>query len=403
MDRLTLKRLVVSEIDLHGSELTELSHRIHAHPEVGLKEFQASGWLGEFLEAHGFSLEQGICGMPTAFRARYGQSRPAIALLAEYDALPDLGHACGHNIIGTAAVGAAVAARKAVDALGGTVMVLGTPAEELHGGKAIMVEQGAFSDLDAAIMVHPGRRNVSTEQTLACISLEVEFFGREAHASAHPEGGINALEAMVLSFNGINALRQHIRRDARIHGIITDGGKAANIVPGHSAGTFLVRSADMAYLELLKGKVLNCFLGASLATGARLEYRWAERAFACLRTNRVLADLFAANLESLGRTVQPAEPGQGIGSTDMGNVSQALPAIHPSVAVAPMDVTLHSPEFARAAASPDGDRGLLDAAKAMAMTVVDLLSEPQALQRAWAEFGSPASVEQPPAEALCCS
>ena len=201
--------------------------------------------------------------------------------------------------------------------------MLGTPAEELFGGKAIMVDRGAFADIDAALIVHPGRKNAATEQSLACLSLEVEFFGREAHASAHPEQGINALEAMLLSFNAVNSLRQHIGRQSRIHGIITDGGKAANVVPGHSAGAFLVRSDNRFRLEELKSKVLACFAGAAKATGARLEYRWGERAFDCMRSNVVLAGLFAANMESLGRVESP-DPSWGVGSTDMGNVSQVV-------------------------------------------------------------------------------
>ncbi|MEW6033537.1 MAG: M20 family metallopeptidase [Chloroflexota bacterium] len=397
-----LKHMAVAEVERHRPRLVELSQRIHSHPELGFQEFKAAEWVAEYLEREGFRVERGLCGMPTALRARYGSVEPAIALIAEYDALPELGHGCGHNIIAAAAVGAAVASKRAVDELGGTVVVLGTPAEELYGGKAIMVEQGAFAGLNAALMVHPGRRNAATAQTLACVSLDVEFFGREAHAAANPEQGINALEAMLLSFNAINSLRQHIRGKARVHGIITDGGKAANVVPRHSAGTFLVRADDQGYLEELKAKVLHCFTAAALATGARLEHRWGERVFACLRSNQVLAGLFAVNLESLGRKVEPLDLSWGVGSTDMGNVSQVVPAIHPSIAIAPLEVTLHSPEFARAAASEQGELGLLDSAKALAMTVVDLLDQPGLLERVRAEFSNAGAAPLTSSETRCC-
>jgi amidohydrolase len=270
--------------------------------------------------------------------------------------------------------------------LGGSVVVVGTPAEELQGGKTIMVARRAFDGLDAAMMVHPGRRNAAVVRTLACAPLEVEFFGREAHAAASPEQGINALAALILSFNAIDSLRQHIKSKARIHGIITDGGKAANIVPAYSAGNFLVRAEDTEYLEELKDKVLNCFTAAALATGARLEYRWGERAYAPLQTNHALAELFTTNLGSLGYDVEMLDSSLGLGSTDMGNVSQVVPAIHPSIAIAPQDVILHSSEFAQAAASERGDQGLVDSAKALAMTVVDLLGQAEALERVAGEF-----------------
>ncbi|MBI2958442.1 MAG: M20 family metallopeptidase [Chloroflexi bacterium] len=388
-----LKDRVSAEVDNHRGELVALSHRIHDDPELGFREVKASAWLSDYLSGSGFNVERGISGMPTAFRAVYGRQRPAIAILAEYDALPGLGHGCGHNIIASIAVGAAVAARPAVDDLGGSVMVLGTPAEELHGGKITMIERGAFADLDAALIVHPGRRNAATEKTLACVSLDVEFFGREAHASANPEQGLNALEAMVLSFNSINSLRQHIRRQSRVHGIITDGGKAANIVPGHSAGSFLVRSDNQRDLGELKDKVLSCFEGAAIATGTRLEYRWGERPYQPLRSNQVIESRFAANLSSLGRRVDSPDETWGAGSTDMGNVSQVVPAIHATIAITTSpEATLHSPEFALAAASAEGDLGVIDGAKATAMTVVDLLGRPRLVEQAWREFSTPAGV-----------
>jgi amidohydrolase len=379
-----LKEAAVDDVDARRNELAELSRRIHDNPEVGFEETQACEWLTEYLERYGFKVERGICKLDTAFSGSYGSGEPAIALLAEYDALPELGHACGHNIICTAAVGAAVAARGAVDERGGSVVVIGTPAEEIYGGKITMAERGAFTDIDAAMIVHPSVADVADIQALACIGLEVEFTGKAAHAAAFPQEGVNALEAMIQAFNGINSLRQHIREGARIHGVITHGGEAPNIVPSHSAGSFLVRAEDEGYLEELKGKVLNCFTAASVATGAKLEHRWTTY-YAPLRTNSVLIAAFSQNMESLGRKLGPAR-GAALGSSDVGNVSMLVPTIHPMIAIAPPEVSVHSPEFATAAASQEGMKGLLDGAKALAMTTVDLIARPGVMARVKEEF-----------------
>lgn len=379
-----LKAEVSKQIDNHRQELIELSLKIHANPEIGFKEEKASGWLADYLAGNGFQVEIGVGGLATAFKASYGSDRPVIALIAEYDALPEIGHACGHNIIAASAAGAAVASKSVVDSCGGTVAVFGTPAEELFGGKVIMLKAGVFNGVDVAMIVHPGLANTVTTEALACIALDIEFFGKAAHAAAYPERGINALEAMILAYNAVNSLRQHIKSKARVHGIITRGGEVANVVPAYSAATFLVRSADNAQLDELKQKVLDCFKGASLATGARLEYRWGEVVYAPMKNNSALGQLFAQNLESLGRAVEPFEP--HFGSTDMGNVSQVIPAIHPSVAIASSDVLLHSVDFARLAASETGHMGLIDAAKALAMTAVDLMSDQEALASVQEEF-----------------
>ena len=391
MTKAELKAEVNKQLEQQRQKLIELSLKIHANPELAFKEEKASSWLTSYLAKNGFQVEDGIGGLSTAFKASYGTNNPVIALLAEYDALPEIGHACGHNIIAASAVGAAVATRCIVDNCGGTVVVLGTPAEELIGGKVLMLKAGVFDGIDAAMIVHPGIRNASATEALACIGLDVQFLGKAVHAAAYPEQGINALEAMILAFNALNSLRQHIKDRARIHGVITHGGEAANVVPAYSAATFLVRATDNAYLDELKQKVLNCFEGAALATGARLDYRWGETVYAPMKNNMVLAQLFARNLESLGRRVDPFESHFGFGSTDVGNVSQVVPAIHPSVAIASSDVLLHSSEFVLAAASDSGHGGLLDAAKALAMTVVDLLNEPQALVKVKDEFSGQSS------------
>ena len=386
MDIERLKTSVVGEIDARRQQLNELSLKIHANPEIAFQEVKSATWLTEYLKENGFSIEQGICGLATAFRASYGQGKPAIAILAEYDALPKLGHACGHNIIATSAVGAGIAAKLAVDRFGGTVLVIGTPGEEMEGGKVFMIDRGAFDGVDVAMMMHPGVRNTATIRGLACQSLEVEFFGKPAHAAARPAEGINALEAMIQSYTAINSLRQHIKSSARIHGIITDGGEAANVVPAHSAGYFIVRAEDDDYLDELKQKVINCFTGAAMASGARLEYKWGEVRYSSLRNNLTLAQLFRRNIQSLGRKMPLSDPRVSFGSTDMGNVSQLVPGIHPMIAIAPVNVLGHSPEFASAAASEKGTLGLLDAAKALAMTVVDLVANPEIVVRVKEEF-----------------
>jgi amidohydrolase len=382
-----LKLKVKDSVESQKQQLIQLSLNIHDNPELGFKEEKASAWLTSYLEDSGFHVERGIAGLATAFRATYGQRSPRIALLAEYDALPKIGHGCGHNIIAASAVGAGVTSKFVIDQLGGTVVVLGTPAEEVLGGKIDMMKAGIFKEIAVAMLVHPNTRNIPTEEALACSSLEVEFLGRAAHAAAQPHRGINALDAMILAFTSINSLRQHIRGDARIHGIITDGGEAPNIVPAHSAAVFLIRALDDDYLAELKDRVLNCFTGASVATGARLEYRWKDRTYAPMKNNMTLAGLFKQNLESLGRHVEDFDPRFGMGSTDMGNVSQVVPSIHPTIAIAPPEVLIHTPEFAAAATSEAGHKGLMDAAKAMAMTVVDILGQPGIVDKIKQEFG----------------
>lgn len=386
-DSLTqLKQEITDRVDRYKNELIELSDRIHDNPEIAFNEEKAHLWLTDYLKGQSFEIEKGSSCLKTAFKAIYGEGKPVIALLAEYDALPELGHACGHNIIAGAAVGAGIASKIAVDVYGGAVAVIGTPAEELFAGKATMVNEGAFDGVDAALIVHPASRNISTIESLACISLHIEFHGRSAHAAAHPEQGINALDAMILAFNSISALRQHIVDKARIHGIIIKGGEAANIVPEYTEAEFIVRAPDRNYLEELMPRVLDCFTGAATATGAELKYKWAEFAYDAMNNNRTLERLFAENLRSLGREVSAYGENCSLGSTDTGNVSQVVPAIHPSIAIVSPGISIHTHEFARAAASESGHAGLIDAAKAMAMTVADLLGNPEALDCVKSEF-----------------
>ncbi|PPD57765.1 M20 family metallopeptidase [Dehalogenimonas etheniformans] len=384
-----LKESIKNSIDSQAPALTKIALDIHDNPELGFHEHQAAAWLTDHLKKNGFTVEMGIADLPTAWKATYGSGKPVIAFVGEYDALPEVGHACGHNLIGTASVGAAVAARQLADKFGGTVVMIGTPAEELYGGKIPMVKKGIFNDLDAAMLVHPDSVSVAMTQALAVVTLYIEYFGREAHASAYPEQGINALDAMVIGYTGVAALRQHIQSSARIHGVITDGGKAANVVPGYSAGNFLVRAMDLKYLEELKERVLNCFRAGALATGAELSYHWDEHAYEPLKANVTLAQLFTDNIKSLGREIVLDDPSHAFGSTDMGNVSQVTPSLHGFLSIAPKDISGHTKEFAMYAASEEGMKAMLDAAAGMAMTAADLFSSPETLARVKAEFEHP--------------
>ena len=386
-DPQALKQTVQREVQRRQQELQELSLRIHANPEIAFQEQQASAWLSDYLETNGFQVERGICELPTAFRAKFGSGSPRIAFLAEYDALPGMGHACGHNIIGTASTAAGLAAKSIVESTGGTVIVIGTPAEEAAGGKAYMVDRGAFKDVDCAMLVHPGNRNAIISHSLACIELDVRYHGKASHAAAKPEEGINALDAMVLAFQGIGLLRQQLRESARVHGIITNGGQAVNVIPHLTAASLLLRAEDDDYLEVVREKVLACFRGAAQATGARLEHRWGEESrYRAMRTNVTLAETFGRNYEALGREITSQESSRSMGSTDMGNVSKAVPAIHPTIAIAPPHVPIHSDEFRECAASETGQQGLIDSATALAMTAVDLLTDPSILSAARREF-----------------
>lgn len=382
----TVKDRAIQEIIRLQPVLLELSHKIHDNPELGFQEHRAAAWITDLMEAEGFRVERGIADMPTAFQATWGSGRPAVAFLAEYDALPGVGHGCGHNIIAASSVGAALATKAALQDAPGQIALVGSPAEEMGGGKVPLARMGIFNQFDAVMMVHPGLRDTVVAESLACVGLDVEFFGRAAHASAEPEKGINALDAIILSFNGINALRQHMPADARIHGIITRGGEAPNIIPAHTAASFYIRARNENYLEELGERVLMCLRGAAKATGAGFEHRWSDWRYAAMKTNSPLAEAFAANLRGLGREPVTPDSSEGLASTDTGNVSVVVPTIHPSLAIAHRTTLRHSADFAKAAISPEGDRGLLDAAKALSMTAIDVLGDPGLLQHIEADF-----------------
>jgi len=383
-----LNSRVMAEIDARCDELIRISDTIHAKPELAFQEFEAAALLSSVLEQEEFTVQRGVAGLETAFIASYTSQkgdRPVVALLAEYDALADLGHACGHNIIGTASVGAALALRPVLDQLPGTIQVVGTPGEEGGGGKITMVEAGVFAGVDAAMMVHPSTRTMTRRDSLACYELKMEFFGQAAHAAASPDKGINALDACILTYNNMSALRQQLTDDVRIHGIITHGGSAPNIIPDYTAAEFLVRAVEKDDALAVLAKVEDCARAGALAAGAEVRLTRADEYYANMVPSTVLADLFDANLAALGREVQLPLPNERMGSTDMGNVSHVVPALHPYVTIAPDEVAGHSPEFRAASASPEGHAGLLDAAKALAMTAIDLFSNQDLVDAAWEE------------------
>jgi amidohydrolase len=382
-----VKDRIAAAVDRLGDELESLSHQIHDNPELGYQEVKASGWLTEFLAGQGFKVERGVAGVDTAFRATIetGQG-PAIAILCEYDALPAIGHACGHNVIATAGVGAGAALAAVRDLLPqGSVHVIGTPAEEGGGGKVRLIRGGVFRDVDAAMMIHGWDRWVPHQDLLGVVRVGFEFTGKAAHASADPWEGVNALDGVIQTFNNVGMLRQQVRPDARIHGIVTSGGAAPNIIPEYAAAMFYVRAANLDYLTELNARVIACAEGAAKATGCAVKVTEYDNTYEPMKRNQTLADAFRVNMERVGVPESPELP-ERLGSSDVGNVSQVIPTIQPYVRIAPEGTPWHSRAFAEAAVSPLAREGMLAAAKVMAMTTLDLLSEPGLLDRAKQEF-----------------
>ena len=387
-----LKQRVCDAVDRRAAELIETADWIHAHPETGHQEVEASRRLAGMLERAGIPVEMGTAGMATAFKAQLGTTHPRVAILAEYDALPGLGHGCGHNLIGTSAVGAGLALKELEPELPGSIWVLGTPAEESaapnSGGKVHMVNAGVFNDVDAAIMFHPGTETAITlDRSLAARGFEFYFHGRAAHAAGAPEEGINALDAVVLMYNAISALRQQVRSDVRIHGIILSGGAAANIIPDYAAIRYRTRADDSEYLEEIVQRVVACAEGAARATGCKLEWTEYMPGYENTMPNQVLLELMSANLRSIGVAVNNERRRSGRGSTDFGNVSRRVPGIEARVAITDvLETPGHSVEFREAAGSDQGRQAMLVAAKALAMTAVDLLTNAEYLKKARAVF-----------------
>jgi amidohydrolase len=393
----TLKKDVAGAVDAMRPELLALSHAIHQEPELALEEFKAAARLTDAVAAHDLPVEREAFGLKTAYASEFGgESGPVIAVLSEYDALPGVGHACGHNIIATAGLGAALGLAKLGAKLPGRVRYLGTPAEERFGGKEIVARAGAFDGVDAAMMVHPASLDLISMPCIAISEVDVTYFGRAAHASAMPWRGLNALDAVVTAYQSIAQLRQHIRQTERIHGIVTEGGLAANIVPERAGCRFYVRAADMHELAALKARVEACFEAAALATGCTVETKWGTSDYLDLKTNAPMADAYARNITGLGRELTPVSeiPAGYAGSTDMGNVSHRVPSIHPMLAVAPRNVIIHNAEFARWAASERGDAAVIDGAKALAQTALDLMCDSVLLERTRADFAATAELSK---------
>ena len=371
--RATAQRIIE---EAHDS-LIELSHALHADPEIAFQEVRASASVADQLDAAGFTVTRALGGVPTAVSGVFGAGPLHVAIVAEYDALPGVGHACGHNIICAAAMGAALGLAAVAGELGLKVSLIGTPAEEGGGGKITLLEEGAFNGVHAAMMVHPAPLDTLDPLILAAQTLEIAYTGREAHAAGAPELGINAADAFVVAQVGIGLLRQHLPPLTRVHGIVDKGGEAPNIVPAHTSGRFMVRARTTDELEALRDRVVACFEAGATATGARLEVRPRVR-YAHMEQDAEILERYRLNAEALGRRFYPfAESGLGPVSTDMGDVSLALPSIHPMIGIDSLPAVNHQPEFTDAAASPAGDRAVIDGALAMAWTAIDLTqSEP---------------------------
>jgi amidohydrolase len=355
--------------------LVGLSHRIHGKPELGFEEESAAAWCAEQLEDAGLAIEMGICDLPTAFAATAGSGPFVLAICAEYDALPGIGHACGHNVIASAAIGAGRALAPLADDLGITIKVLGTPAEEGGGGKVLMMERGGFDGVNAAMMVHPAPGELDRMPCLAVEHFDVVYLGKEAHASAFPERGINAADALTVAQVAIGLLRQHADFGDQVHGIVTLGGAAPNIVPAHTEAKYYVRARTLKALETWSPRVRRCFEAGAVATGASVELVPQGPTYSEFHTDEAMADLYRANAEVLGRVFPPPGDRTMSGSTDMANVSLSIPSIHPMLGLDSFPAVNHQPEFTAAAGSPIADQAVIDGATAMAWTVIDLASD----------------------------
>jgi len=390
MDVTEAKASVDREIERITDLLLEVSHDIHAHPELGYEEHHAHEALCVAAEKSGapVEIERGAYGLDTAFSMAAGGHGPSVAVVCEYDALPGIGHACGHNVIGSAGLGAGLATAALAEQLGGRLRILGTPAEEGGGGKIAMIANGALEGIDAALMVHPAGEDLPAMDTLANAQLQVNYTGAAAHAASAPWEGINALDAAVLGYNAVAALRQHIKPDERIHGVFTDGGDKANIVPQTAGAHWMVRSPTLAGLERLKPRVVACLEGAARAAGCEIELVWVGPVYADVVTNDAMIGAYARNAELVGRPLKFGDDARQrvTGSTDLGNMSHLVPAIHPMIQVSPPEVVIHTPEFERCAGSAPGDAAVIDGARIMAHTVVDLWSDADLLGAVKAEF-----------------
>ncbi len=381
------KAHIGGEVDSLARDLFGISDFLKANPETAYQEFKACKHLSDYLKTEGFQVETGIGGVETSFLAKpegLPSVRPALAILAEYDALPKIGHGCGHNLIAAAGVGAAVVLNRIMGDAAGGLNLVGTPAEEGGGGKVRLAEAGIFDEMDAAIMFHPGQINIPGKNSLGRIKFKLEFFGRSAHASGSPDKGINALDALVAAYTNINAFRQHLRPDGRIHGIITHGGDAPNIIPDYSAGLFYVRAGSREYRDELFKRVQKCAEGAALATGAECNIEVDQPVLDPLKRNAALEAAIRTNMEALGISIDEDDGRRG--SSDIGNLSQCLPAAHPYLALVGRDVASHSIEFCEATDSDRGRKLLLTATKMLAMTGYDFMTSAELRKQVASDF-----------------
>ncbi|HWQ12622.1 MAG TPA: amidohydrolase [Roseiflexaceae bacterium] len=387
-----LKALAQQEVDRIAAALIETSDWMADHPELGYQEHQAVGRLTALLQEFGAEVERGIAGLPTAFEARLWppQPGPKVAIVAEYDALPDVGHGCGHNIIATAAAGAGIALSRLAGRLPGSALVIGTPAEESAvpnaGGKVPILDHGHFDGVDAAIMVHPlTEDSIADRSSLVAYGLDFAFHGRAAHAAANPHEGINALDALIVMFTSVGLLRQQVRPDARIHGIITYGGGAPNVIPPYTTARFRVRAADPAYAKELVGRVIGCAEAGARAAGARMEWREYAHPYLNMVPNQTVGGALRANLEALGRSVVQRTDDGGVGSTDFGNVSHRVPAAYAYLGICGREAGWHTREVAEATRSARGHAAIIAGAKLLAMTAIDILADEALRARAHRE------------------
>jgi amidohydrolase len=385
-DNASAKREAAATIDRIAEELTALSHAIHARPELCYEEHFAAAELAQALRRHGVPVEAPAFDLPTSFVGRCGTTGPHIVICCEYDALPGIGHGCGHNIIGTAGVGAGIALAPLAQALGGRVTILGTPAEEGGGGKLLLLQRGAFTDADAAMMIHPEPANVEIVPYLANETLIITMHGKAAHASSSARAGVNALDALVLGYQGAQILKGLLRPDERVFGIITNGGDADNVIPAEAVARYRIRARNVRRLDRLRDRLTDCFQGAATQIGATCTIE-SLGGYRDLRANRALAAAFRTNAEALGRSfLEPAAvPIEAAGSTDMGNVSHALPTIHPVLDIGTRCAG-HTIEMTAASITPAADQCLVDGAKAMAATVIDYWTQPDLRERVAQEW-----------------
>ncbi|WP_123028207.1 M20 family metallopeptidase [Mycolicibacterium stellerae] len=365
---------VEDAINRRSGDLIELSHSIHAEPELAFAEFKSCAKTQALVAERGFEISAAPGGLDTAFRAEFGTGPLVIGICAEYDALPELGHACGHNIIAASAVGTALALAEVADELGLKVVLLGTPAEESGGGKVLLLNAGTFDDIAATVMLHPGPIDIARARSLAASEVEVTYRGREAHAAVAPYLGVNAADAITVAQTAIGLLRQQFAPGEMAHGIVTDGGQAPNVIPARTALLYLMRATDAASLRHLEGRMADCFLAGAVATGCDYEIAQTEPPYDELAPDRWLADVFRAEMTRLGREPigEEFEAAVPLGSTDMGNITQVMPGIHPVVGVEAEGASVHQPGFARAAAGPSGDKAVCEGAIMLARTVVAL-------------------------------